>query len=596
MDKNPKYDFSGYVTKSNVRCSDGRVIDSNAFAHQNGEIIPFVWQHQRNEPDNIIGNVKLEHRSDGVYGYVSLNDSPKAEQCRRIVKHGDVTNMSIFANQLIEKNHYVTHGKLIEASLVLAGANPGALIDNVYMVHSDGSTEEVEGEAIIYTDSKFDGGELLSHADPDPDPKPADDQTFKEVYDNMTKEQKTLLYAMVQHALDTASEKDDDKDNNPNINHMEGENDPMKQNIFQGNAADPMVGKAHELQHDAAAMNDILNRTRKYGSIKDAIEEVALEHGITNIEYLFDEEHLVRNQPDMITRDMAWVAKVYDAATKTPFSRIKSMAANLTADEARARGYIKGKKKVDQQFALLKRTTTPQTVYKKQSFDRDDLADITGFDVISWIKSEMKMMLREELARASMVGDGRNASSDDKINETNIRPVYGDDEMYTVYQNVTLTGTDSTKDANAIIDAANYARINYKGSGNPIMYTTSKTMTDLMLAKDTTGRRLYNTKAEIASAMRVSDIVEVPVLDNVSRTDDDDKKHNLVALIYNPRDYTFGSTKMGQTTMFDDFDIDYNKQKYLIETRQSGALTLPYSAIAIETTEATTPSTPGTGG
>lgn len=588
MDKNPKYDFSGYVTKSNIRCGDGRTIDSNAFAHQNGEVIPFVWQHQRNEPDNIIGNVTLEHRSDGMYGYVSLNDSPKAEQCRRLVKHGDLTHMSIYANGLIERNKYVKHGEIREASLVLAGANPGALIDNVYMVHSDGSAEEVEGEAIIYTGSAFDGGTLLEHADPEP----TDDQTFKEVYDNMTKEQKTLLYAMVQHALDTAAEGDD---GDSNVNHMEGDDITMKHNIFQGNT-DPMVEKAHELQHDASAMDDILARTRKYGSLKDAVEEVALEHGITNIEYLFDEEKLVRNQPDMITRDMAWVAKVYDAATKTPFSRIKSMAANLTADEARARGYIKGKKKVDQQFALLKRSTTPQTVYKKQSFDRDDLADITGFDVISWIKSEMKMMLREELARASMVGDGRNASSDDKINETNIRPVYGDDPMYTVYQDVTLTGNDSTKDANAIIDAANYARIDYKGSGNPTMYTTSKTMTDLMLAKDTTGRRLYSTKAEIASAMRVSDIIEVPVLDNVSRTDEDDKKHTLVALIYNPRDYTFGSTKMGQVTTFDDFDIDYNKQKYLIETRQSGALTLPYSAIAIETTEASTPSNPGTGG
>lgn len=588
-ESNPKYDFSGYVTKNDIRCSDGRTIRQNAFAHQNGETIPFVWQHQRNEPGNIIGNVKLENRPEGVYGWVSLNDSPKAQECRRLVQHGDLKHMSIYANQLMEKSKQVLHGEIREASLVLAGANPGAVIDNVYMVHEDGSTDILDGEAIIYTEERIE----FEHAD---EAETKDDNpTFREVYESLDANQKTLLYAMIEHTLETLSDKDEgDDDKDDKVEHMEGD-DPMKQNIFDKSNADPQIDKAHELQHDATAMEDILSRTRKYGSLKDAVEEVALEHGITNIEYLFDEEHLVRNQPDMITRDMAWVSRVYDAASKTPFSRIKSMAANLTADEARARGYIKGKKKVDQQFALLKRTTTPQTVYKKQSFDRDDLADITGFDVIGWVKSEMRMMLREELARASMVGDGRNASSDDKINETNIRPVYGDDEMYTVYQNVTLTGTDSTKDANAIIDAANYARIEYKGSGNPIMYTTSKTMTDLMLAKDTTGRRLYNTKAEIASAMRVSDIVEVPVLDNASRTDDDDKKHNLVALIYNPRDYTFGSTKMGQTTMFDDFDIDYNKQKYLIETRQSGALTLPYSAIAIETT-VTTPVTPPSGG
>lgn len=586
---NPKYDFSGYVTKNDTRCTDGRTIRQNAFAHQNGEEIPFVWQHQRNEPDNIIGKVKLENRNDGVYGYVSLNDSPKAQQCKRLVQHGDLKHMSIFANQLLEKSKQVLHGEIREASLVLAGANPGAVIDNVYMVHADGTTDEVEGEAIIYTEEEL----VVEHADNTPE-ETKDDPTFKEVFDSLNKDQKTLLYAMVEHALDTATSDDEDEDEE--VKHMEGDDATMKQNIFEnGGVEGSMKEKANALQHDDNAMENMFEKAKKYGSMKMAVEETALEHGITNIEYLFDEEKLVRNTPDMITRDMGWVTKVYDAATKVPFSRIKSMAANLTADEARARGYIKGKKKVDQQFALLKRSTTPQTVYKKQSFDRDDIADITSFDVIAWVKSEMRIMLREELARACLVGDGRNASSDDKINETNIRPIYGDDPMYTVYQTVTLTGTDSTKDANAIIDAANYARIDYKGSGNPVMFTTSKTMTDLMLAKDTLGRRLYNTKAEIASAMRVADIIEVPVLDNVSRTDDDENKHNLVALIYNPRDYTFGSNKMGQVTMFDDFDIDYNKQKYLIETRQSGALTLPYSAIAIETTE-TKPVTPPTGG
>lgn len=409
----------------------------------------------------------------------------------------------------------------------------------------------------------------------------------------MNEDQKTLLHAMIAHVM---SEEDDDDDDENNDNGGK----EMKQSIFEGNATLQHNDKFEDvICHDG--MKDMVELAARVGSLKMAFKDMCLQHGITDIDYLFDEEHLVRQRPDLIARDQEWVGRVYDAASKSPFSRIKSMAANLTADEARAKGYIKGKKKIDEQFSLLKRSTTPQTVYKKQSFDRDDIADINSFDVIGWVKVEMKMMLREELARAILIGDGRPASSDDKINPLNIRPIYGDETTYVVYYDVTGLPEDGnyTDTANALIDAANYARINYKGSGNPVMFTTSKTMTDLILAKDKNGRRLYANKSEIASAMRVSDIVEVPVMDNVTRTLTATSptplsktgepvtpvagtKKNLMAIIVNMKDYTVGATKMGQTTMFEDFDIDYNKMKYLIETRCCGALTLPYSAIVLE--------------
>lgn len=579
MAKNNKYHFSGYVTKNDITCSDGRRIKANAFVDQNGTDVPLVWNHQRNDPTNIIGKVHLENRPDGVYGYGTFNDTPKGQTSKALVEQGNITNMSIYANQLMEKSKNVMHGRIQEVSLVLAGANPGAVIDNVSIIHSDGSLEEVEGEAIIFTDEpiewndEMDGEEIIEHADDETDDE-EDSPTFREVFQSLNDDQKVLMYAMVEHAL--ASKEAEHSDDTTEIGGIE-----MKKNIFEG--------EQNSLEHTMTpeVFEEAMANAKKYGSARDAFEEACLQHGITNIDYLFDEEQLVRDRPDLIARDQAWVARVYDAASKSPFSRIKSMAANITADEARARGYIKGKKKVDEQFALLKRSTTPQTVYKKQSFDRDDIADINSFDVIGWVKTEMKMMLREELARAILVGDGRNASSDDKIQETNIRPIYGDEETYVIYHQITLpTDGDYTKTANAIIDGANYARIDYKGTGSPVMFTTSKTMCDLTLAKDNNGRRLYLNKNEIASSMRVSDIVEVPVMENITRTVGDGataKTYKLVALIGNMKDYTVGATKMGQTTMFEDFDIDYNKQKYLIETRCSGALTLPYSFIAIET-------------
>lgn len=583
-----KCDFSGYVTKNDVLCSDGRRIRKNAFEHQNGTKVPLVWQHQRNSPDNVLGHIELENREEGVYGYGYFNNTEKSKTARALIEHGDIKHMSIYANELLEKSKNVMHGTIREVSLVLAGANPGAVIDNVSIIHSDGSVEDVEGEAVIYTDDEI---EMSDEFEGQEEPKENEvehsdgDKTAKEVYDSMNDDQKTLLYAIVQHALESVDTDEDADDENKN----DGGKEEMKHSVFEGQEKETKT-----LTHDQ--FSNMMKNAVKYGSLRDAFEEAALEHGITDIDYLFDEEQLVRNRPDLIARDQEWVGKVYDAASKSPFSRIKSMAANLTADEARAKGYIKGKKKVDEQFSLLKRSTTPQTIYKKQSFDRDDIADINSFDVIAWVKAEMKMMLREEAARAMLIGDGRNASSDDKINPTNIRPIYGDEEVYVIYHQVTLPEDGNYTDtANAIIDGANYARIDYKGSGNPNMFTTSRSMADLTLAKDKNGRRLYNTKSEISSAMRVNDVVEVPVLDNVTRTvtvGNTTTTYKLLALIGNMKDYTVGSTKMGQTTMFDDFDIDYNKMKYLIETRMSGALTMPYSFIAIETavSSSTTPS------
>lgn len=566
MANEEKYDFSGYVTKNDIVCSDGRRIRQNAFEHQNGEEVPLVWNHQRNDPNNIIGKVRLENRPDGVYGYGTFNTTEKGQTTKALVEQGNIKHMSIFANQLMEKAKNVMHGQIREVSLVLAGANPGAVIDNVSIVHSDGSIEDVEGEAIIYTDEELEWNE----EEDEPEVEHADSPTFRDVYNSLTDDQKVLMYAMVQHALDS---KDDDEAEHADddINEENGGIE-MKKNVFEG--TDP---QGPSLSH--SDIQQIFEDARRYepNSLAKFVTQACLEHGITNIEYLFDEEQLIRQRPDIISRDMAWVSKVFDAASKSPFSRIKSMAANLTADEARARGYIKGKKKLDEQFALLKRSTTPQTVYKKQSFDRDDIIDISSFEVIAWVKAEMKMMWREEIARAQLVGDGRNASSDDKISETNIRPIFGDAETYVIYKKVTLPADGNYTDtANALIDALAFARKDYKGSGTPTMFTTSDMSVNLTLAKDKNGRRLYNTANEIASALRVSEVVDVPVMENVVK---DSKK--LLAIVVNMKDYTLGATKMGQLTTFEDFDIDYNKQKYLIEGRMSGALTLPYSAIVL---------------
>lgn len=570
-----KFDFGGYATKADLKCADGRTIKKDAFKENDGKTVPLVWQHQRNNPSNVLGHAYLENRKDGVYAYCKFNDTDSAKDAKTLVRHGDITSLSIYANQLKESGGNVYHGLIREVSLVLAGANPGATIDNIYFEHSEDSESD---EAIIYTglDLSLTDVEKIEHAEEGQNGSESEDdsETVKDVFDSMTEKQKKVVYAMIAHAL-SDDEEDDMEQSDEDENDIEHEEGDDNMNVFEKQGKE---ANTNELSHDE--MMAIISDANRYGSLKTSV----LEHGITNIDVLFPEAQFVTPTPEMIMRDQAWVSKIWNGVRKSPFSRIKSAAANLTMTEARAKGYIKGKAKVEEQFSLLKRVTTPQTVYKKQALDRDDLIDITSFDVVAWMKAEMRLMLNEELARAILVGDGRMAGADDKINETNIRPIYTDAETYTIYYKLAGSTADN------IIDGANRARKDYKGSGSPALFTTSDTLTTLLLSKDTTGRRLYNTTTELASALRVSEIVEVPVMENLSRTvtvstgesSSTTKTMNLVGIIVNPIDYVVGADRGGAVSMFDDFDIDYNKEKYLIETRCSGALYRPYSAIILE--------------
>ena len=558
------YDFSGWATKANLKCSDGRVIMKDAFRDNDGKTVPLVWNHQHNDVNEVLGHAMLENRDDGVYAYCSFNDSDSGQTAKELVKHGDVNSLSIYANQLKQKSNQVIHGNIREVSLVLAGANPGAFIDSIIM-HG----EESDEEAVIYNDAE---GLELSHADkpeqikeePKMADKPAEEKTVKDVFDTLTEEQKTVVYAIIGQALEDAGVGDETDDE---------EEPDMKHNVFDQDA----YQEENVLSHDA--METIINDGKRYGSLKESFLAHAGDYGIDNIDYLFPDAQTMNNTPEFIQRDMGWVSTVMNGVHHTPFSRIKSVFADITEDEARARGYMKGKLKKEEVFSLLKRTTNPTTIYKKQKLDRDDVIDITDFDVVAWLKSEMRMMLDEEIARAILIGDGRLSSSDDKINETNIRPIYNDAELYTIQAKVTVasTATDDDK-AKAVIKAAVKARKDYKGSGNPTFFTTEDFLTDALLLEDTLGHRMYKTAAEVASAMRVSNIVTVPVMEGQKGVGNGD----LIGIIVNLNDYNVGADKGGAVNMFDDFDIDYNQQKYLIETRCSGALTKPKSAIAIE--------------
>lgn len=584
------YDFSGYVTRNNIRCSDGRVIMHDAFSNNDGTEVPLVWHHQRDSIENVLGKVLLENRPDGVYGYGSFNDTDNANIAKSLIKHGDIRCMSIFANHLRQNGNEVLHGDIKEVSLVYSGANPGAYIDNIVIEHSDGSfiTDEEEATMYFVTEGKTDimMNDELMHAENESeetsDTGVDENSSISEIFDTLTDTQRQAVYAMIGMAIEDAEEDaEEDEDNMSHEDFDEGDEDYMyNHNVFEGDA-DMTYDQA--LSHEDVSA--IFEDARRYGSLRDSI----LEHGITNIDILFPEAKAVNVTPELISREMEWVSKVWNATRKSPFSRVKSTAADLTKDEARAKGYIKGKKKVEEQFALLKRITTPTTVYKKQGLDRDDVIDITDFDVVTFLKAEMRMMLNEELARAFLVGDGRLSSAEDKINEQNIRPIYTDDDMYTIHYEVTYptNATDDDK-ANAIVTAANRARKDYKGSGSPVLYIDSDNLTTLLLSKDKVGRRLYPTVAELASAMRVREIVEVPVMEGLKRTFTPDgsttaKTEGLIGIIVNLTDYVVGADRGGAVSMFDDFDIDYNRQKYLIETRCSGALVKPYSAIVLET-------------
>ena len=561
------YDFSGWATKNNLLCSDGRTILKDAFKSDDGVTVPLVWNHQHNEPDNVLGHALLENRDDGVYAYCKLNDTEKGRTTKELIKHGDISALSIYANQLKQQGGKVIHGSIREVSVVLAGANPGAFIDSV-ICHNDESDEE----AVIYSGESI----SLAHAEQTTEIKKEetmkeetkkDEKTVKEIFDTLTEEQKNVVYAIIGSIIEE-KENSNEKEEPKKADDIEG-GKVMKHNVFDND----VENKEDVLQH--ADVQAIFADAKRYGSLKDSV----LQHGITNIDYLFPEATNVNQTPEFVKRDTGWVEKVMGAVHHSPFSRIKSQFADITADDARAKGYVKGNLKKDEVFTLLKRSTTPTTVYKKQKLDRDDVVDITDFDVVSWIKGEMRMMLDEELARAFLIGDGRLSSSDDKINEQNIRPIFNDADLYTVKVEVDA-GENATAEAKtkAFIKAVIKNRKEYKGTGSPTLYTTEDVVSDCLLLEDANGRFIYDTIDKLKNTLRVADIVTVPVMEGAKGA----KGGDLIAILVNLADYNVGADKGGAVNMFDDFDIDYNAQKYLIETRCSGALTKPYSAIAFE--------------
>ncbi len=581
-----EYDFSGWATRNDLRCSDGRIIRKNAFKHDDGTTVPLVWNHLHNSPDNVLGHALLENRDEGVYAYCTFNDTEWGNNAKLLVKHGDVTALSIYANKLKQQGPNVLHGAIREVSLVLAGANPGAFIESVI---SHG--EESDEEAVIYT-----GENLYLYHSSDNDNKEKDEDTGKDegenvkeekkektigdVFNTLTEEQKTVVYALVGQALEENGNNDNKDDEEDDNKDDEEDEEKMKHNVFDNDN-----NSQEFLSH--AEMASIFSDAKRYGSLKDSV----IAHGIEDIDYLFPDARNVTDTPQYIERERSWVPKVMNGTHHTPFSRIKSLFADITADEARAKGYTKGNKKIEEVFTLLKRTTTPTTIYKKQKLDRDDVIDITDFDVVAWLKTEMRSMLDEEIARAILVGDGRSTADDDKINESNIRPIWTDDDLYTI--KTTVSPSDDTDDAKAkaFIRASIKSRKDYKGSGTPTLFTTEDVLTDCLLMEDSIGHIIYDSVDKLATALRVKEIVTVPVLESQTRTNSDGDTVELMGIIVNLTDYNVGADKGGAVNMFDDFDIDYNAQKYLIETRCSGALIKPYSAIALEIAESSTDET-----
>lgn len=605
------YDFAGWATRNDIRCSDGRTIRHNAFKECDGKKVPLVWNHRHDDPFNVLGYGILENKDEGVRVYGFLNHSEAGETAREYLKHGDIESLSIYANRLAQNGGDVIHGVIREVSLVLSGANPGAYIDQV-MVHSEDGDEESDsavifsGEQIEMYHSEDDGKEPEKKSEPaNEDPKKeetkmndtiqhADEKTVGDVLNELTEEQKNVVFALVGQALEKGEEEDEEE---------------MRHNVFDADYNDGGAFLSH------ADQADIINDMKKYGSLKESFLAHAdlmgfdggeLAHaGSDGIEYsqdrqdyfvndpsfLFPEAKALYNTPQFIKRKTEWVASVMSGTKHSPFSRVKTMFADITEDEARAKGYIKGHLKKEEVFSLLKRTTTPTTVYKKQKMDRDDIVDITDFDVVSWIRSEMRMMLDEEIARAILVGDGRLASSDDHINDQNIRPIWTDADLFTIKRRIEFTTSmDSSAKAKLVIKEAVRSRKDYRGSGQPTLFTTEDWLTEMLLLEDTNQHRLYKDAGEVASAMRVSRIVTVPILENLSRevslAGGSSEQRALIGIIVNLGDYTVGADKGGEINMFDQFDIDYNQQKYLIETRCSGALTVPYSAIVLESVTA----------
>ena len=599
-----KYDFSGYATRNDLKCSDGRTIRAGAFKECAGKVVPLVWQHQHDDPMNVLGHALLEEKNDGVYAYCSFNDTESAKQAKSLVLHGDVNQLSIYANKLVQKDGDVLHGAIREVSLVIAGANPGAMIDNIAMAHGeDGESDE----AIIYNNDFIDGfegdfddsvehsdkeDEVIEHAateEKQEEEKMAEDsgskeKTVQDVIDTMNEEQKKVMMYLVGVAAEKGNAKeaeDVEEDENENEDE-EGEDKKMKHNVFDG--SDEYMGSADQNELTHSQIETIISDAKRVGSLKESFLAHADDYGIKDIDWLFPEAKTFQDKPEFISRKMEWVSTVMSGVHKSPFSRIKSMFADITEDEARAKGYIKGNLKKEEVFSLLKRTTTPTTIYKKQKLDRDDIIDITDFDVVAWIKAEMRVMLDEEIARAILVGDGRLSSDDDKINEDNIRPIWKEADLFCIKKEVTIGSTDDDTAKN-FIKSVIKSRKDYRGSGNPVLFTTEDFLTDMLLLEDSIGHKLYKTEGELATALRVSKIVTVPVMENLTRSVTKNNQaytNTLMGIVVNLNDYNVGADKGGAISMFDDFDIDYNQQKYLIETRCSGALTKPYSAIVLE--------------
>ena len=613
-----KYDFSGWATRNDVQCADGLTIRQDAFADCDGITVPLVYMHDHKDPENVLGHAMLENRDDGVYCYGTFNDTEKGEMAKVLVAHGDITSLSIFANQVVKRGADVVHGAIKEVSLVLAGANPGATIDFPVLQHSDGTYDEINDECIISYDQPLrlgsdltelahyleEYGDELFHDDMDEDDEDyeedeevedgedeeddEDDPEVDEVLGSLDEDQAEVVNDLLQLAYEQGAQdassgevddedfEDEDGDEEVEQSYLEGGDTIMHKNVFE-RYEDDMV-----LQHgiDAEEAMNILADARENGQ---SLKATTIAHSIEDIDWLFPEAKMASPVPEWIKRDTGWVQGVLNGVHHTPYSRIKSRFADIREDEARARGYIKDNYKKEEVFTLLKRTTTPQTIYKKQKLDRDDIIDITDFDVVAWIKAEMRMMLDEEIARAIMIGDGRLASSEDKIKEEHVRPIWKDDDLYSVKVQVTYAaGADDNAKAQANIKAMIKNRKLYKGSGNPKFYTTEDVLADMLLITDTTGRFIYESVQNLANKLRVSEIVTVPVFDNQIRTSGG-HNYQLLGIMVNLADYNVGADKGGAVNMFEDFDIDYNKEVYLIETRISGALTVPFSALVLET-------------
>lgn len=585
------YDFCGWATKSGVRCTDGRIIHSDAFDDCDGKQVPLVWNHLHDDPRNVLGHAILEKRKGGMYAYGFFNDTEAGDVGKAIVKHGDIQSMSICATKVKEnrKTGDVFHGNIVEVSLVHSGANPKAFIEDVIQ-----QSEDEDGTMIICTGPSFE----MEHAEETEDNQDAsgsEGETNEDILNSMTPKQKELVYSLVGAAIGDRLSQSEDMDDDA-INQSEEDDDEggstMKENVFDKAHEEDTMKQSSEHIFTQSEIQEIFRDIPRYGTLKESFIQHAATYGIDNIEWLFPEaKNLQNGAPGFIKRDTGWVQKVMSGVHHTPFSRIKSMFADITEDEARARGYMKGKLKKEEVFGLLKRTTTPITVYKKQKLDRDDIIDITDFDVVAWLKAEMRMMLDEELARAFLIGDGRLASSDDKINEGNIRPISKEEELFAIQVTVPKGATEDDT-AKTFIRSAIKARKDYRGSGQPTLYTTDDLLTDMLLLTDNNGRDLYTDEAALARKLRVKEIVTVPVMEDAKGKDN----KPLLGIIINLQDYNVGADRGGAISMFDDFDIDYNQQKYLIETRCSGALTVPKSAIVFQLNETTSGGASGSEG